>query len=88
MDNQNYLKCNIDINISESSGFCFGVRRADKIVNELSQTNSKVFILGELIHNNDYIKSLSDKSIVTLEGIDDVTMALQQQIDDLIALLG
>ncbi len=73
MERNNNSDKKVEINISESSGFCFGVRRADKIVNELSETESRVCILGELIHNSDYIKRLSDKSIITLEKTSEVS---------------
>lgn len=58
----------INVKIAENSGFCFGVRRADRIVKELSQNESKVYISGELIHNSDYIKSLHEKGICTLDN--------------------
>ncbi len=57
------------IEIAEDSGFCFGVRRADKLVKELAKNNKTVSILGELIHNSDYIKKLSEMSIKTVEDI-------------------
>ncbi len=71
MQNNSNNLCNmLDIKIAENAGFCFGVRRADEIVHKLSEKNKKVYILGELIHNSDYIKRLSEKNIITIEDID------------------
>ena len=60
------------ITVADNSGFCFGVRRADKIVNELSDGSKSVAILGELIHNSDYISHLSSKGIKTVESISEI----------------
>ena len=63
-----------NIKVSKDSGFCFGVRRADKIVNELAAVHRKVYIYGELIHNSDYIKKLESKGIVTFENLNDIAV--------------
>ena len=62
----------VNIKISKDSGFCFGVRRADKIVKELTQSGDKIYIYGELIHNSDYIKQLSERGAITIESISDI----------------
>ena len=41
------MKNNIKITVSTDSGFCFGVRRADSIVNKLSDDNVDTYIYGE-----------------------------------------
>ncbi len=61
----------INIVVSENSGFCFGVRRADSIVRSFADKNEKVYVLGELIHNKDYINRLREHSIFTIDSIDD-----------------
>lgn len=63
---------NISIVIADKSGFCFGVKRADELVRKLAQENNNVCILGELIHNNDYINKLSALGISTINSIDEV----------------
>lgn len=56
-------KCKITV--AENSGFCFGVRRACGIVDELLEKNEngRIFTLGELIHNRDYIERLKARGV-------------------------
>ena len=51
------------ITIAENAGFCFGVRRATDTVEALikDENKSSVYILGQLIHNEEYIKYLEEK---------------------------
>ena len=65
----------VKIKIAKDSGFCFGVRRADEIVRELADKHQKVYIYGELIHNDDYINRLAQKEIITIDSPDEVTDA-------------
>ncbi|MBR3996645.1 MAG: bifunctional 4-hydroxy-3-methylbut-2-enyl diphosphate reductase/30S ribosomal protein S1 [Clostridia bacterium] len=62
----------INIIISKDSGFCFGVRRADKIIKELAETREKIYIYGELIHNSDYIKQLNERGVITIESLSEI----------------
>lgn len=57
------------ISISENSGFCFGVRRADEIVRNLKKEYNNVYIYGELIHNSDYINKLKSEGIFTINDL-------------------
>lgn len=65
------MENDICVKVSADSGFCFGVRRADEIVHEIAKSGRKVYIYGELIHNADYIKRLSEDGIDTIESFDD-----------------
>ena len=62
----------INIKVSRDSGFCFGVRRADSIVQKLHHCSEHVWIYGELIHNRDYINLLSAKGIKTFNSINEI----------------
>ncbi len=54
------------------AGFCFGVRRADMIVSELSRSEKrKVYTFGELIHNGDYIAKLAESGVDVIEKTED-----------------
>ena len=44
------------ITLAESAGFCFGVNRAVKLLEELVKKNQNVFTLGPIIHNPQVIK--------------------------------
>ena len=61
--------------IAENAGFCFGVKRAvDLSVDTNKNSDSKVYTLGPLIHNEDVVKSLEDQGIYQIDnaGIDDM----------------
>ncbi len=60
------------IRVSESAGFCPGVRRAAEAVEELAERRSSgVYTLGELIHNRTYTDMLSSRGVgvVTSEEV-------------------
>lgn len=69
----------MNIKIAEHAGFCFGVRRATKALEEeLSRAETdgrKVFTLGRIIHNNNYIESIIKKGAreISREDIGRVT---------------
>ena len=53
----------VDIEISRSSGFCFGVVNAIKHAEEHLETKGSLFSLGEIVHNHEEVKRLSDKGL-------------------------
>jgi (E)-4-hydroxy-3-methyl-but-2-enyl pyrophosphate reductase len=54
-------------------GFCPGVKRAWKLVEETNQNRKKpVYILGELIHNQQAINRLNEWGIKTINGLNEV----------------
>ena len=60
-----------EIRITEHSGFCFGVKRAvEMIENCINSGRKNIFCLGELIHNPDFTKSLSDRGVTFIESED------------------
>ena len=46
---------------AESAGFCFGVNRAIKMVEELLDKNYKVCTLGPIIHNMEVVRELEQR---------------------------
>ncbi len=56
------------ISLSKYAGFCFGVKRAVDMVNELldDKSNGKIFSLGEIIHNRHVMKALEDKGLTVI----------------------
>ena len=64
------------IRIAKNAGFCFGVRRATEIVEELIKNkgeNDIICTLGKLIHNEHYVNYLEKNGVLELkpEKIDD-----------------
>lgn len=63
----------MEILLGKTAGFCYGVKKAVDGANELIEKNAeKSYCLGEIVHNNEVIKSLKDKG---LEFIDDISYA-------------
>ena len=62
----------MEIILSESAGFCFGVNKAVKKVESLLSAGKKVATLGPLIHNPSYIRSLEDRGTIIVNKIEDV----------------
>jgi 4-hydroxy-3-methylbut-2-enyl diphosphate reductase len=62
---------NVTIEIAEHAGFCFGVERAVRLVEDTLKLNRPVFCLGEIIHNKSVTDELYKKGakIITPEEI-------------------
>lgn len=57
------------------AGFCYGVKRAIDLTTDLKEKNpdKNVFILGELIHNNQVIENLRNMGIKIINDIEEIT---------------
>jgi 4-hydroxy-3-methylbut-2-en-1-yl diphosphate reductase len=53
----------MEINIAKSAGFCFGVKRALKIAMQAAKSENRVEMLGDIVHNEDVIKDLTNAGI-------------------------
>lgn len=51
------------INLAKSAGFCFGVKRALDIAFKLTNSSLKVYMLGDMVHNEDVIKEIQKSGI-------------------------
>jgi len=62
----------IEIKKAKKMGFCFGVKEALKLTQEVisRKADGNVFMLGMLVHNNEVIKELTQKKIEVLEEND------------------
>lgn len=64
------------VTLAEKSGFCPGVKRADKSIKELiEKKDGKIYTLGALIHNRIYNDSLLARGVVSI-SIDEVEPTL------------
>ncbi len=74
----------MNITISRFAGFCPGVRRATNRVEKALESSeySKIYILGELIHNPIYIQSLKNKGvrIITIEDVEGIAKSSNEKI--------
>lgn len=60
------------IKVAQTAGFCFGVSRAVKIVEELAEKGGKVCTLGAIIHNPQKVHELEEKGVRIVETPDEV----------------
>ena len=52
-----------ELRIAKSAGFCFGVRRSVELAESLIEKEGRCASLGELIHNEDVVRRLSEKGM-------------------------
>lgn len=54
---------------AEEAGFCFGVKRALNLINQLYEKKENIEVYGQLIHNNTVLKNLEKKGINYIESL-------------------
>jgi small subunit ribosomal protein S1 len=61
---------------TKHTGYCFGVKRALKIAEEILEKNKnrsiKIFTLGSIIHNSGVTKSMEEKGLISAKKIDQI----------------
>ena len=64
----------VEIKVAKNSGFCFGVKKAIEIAEEVAQNNNGklTYVLGQLVHNERVINDLEKKGIVFVDNIRDI----------------
>ena len=62
------------IKIAKNSGFCFGVKKAIEIAEEIAEKNigKSTYVLGQLVHNERVIDDLEKKGIVFVDNIQNI----------------
>ncbi|MCX5710265.1 MAG: 4-hydroxy-3-methylbut-2-enyl diphosphate reductase [Candidatus Omnitrophica bacterium] len=53
----------LKINLAKSAGFCFGVNRAIDIALKSAKSGEKVYMLGDIVHNEDVVKLIERSGI-------------------------
>ncbi len=53
----------MQIHLAKSAGFCFGVKRAVKIATEITKEKHCVYMLGDIVHNEDVINRFSRRGV-------------------------
>src|SRR3989338_2744094 len=62
-----------EIKVAKHAGFCFGVKKAIEIAEEVALSNKeKTYVYGQLVHNEKVIKDLESKGIVFAESMDEI----------------
>lgn len=62
----------MEIKLASKTGFCYGVERAYEKALELINENKKVYIYGDLVHNNEVKSELISKGIKVFYSIDEI----------------
>ena len=57
----------VKITIAKSAGFCFGVKRAIDLAQDIASKNSDVYTFGPLIHNPQEVARLEKENIKVIE---------------------
>ena len=55
------------IEIDNNSGFCFGVDAAVRKVEEVLQRQGTLYCLGDIVHNEEEVKRLSEMGLITID---------------------
>lgn len=58
----------MDIQLAQTAGFCFGVKRAVDMVYEEAGKKEKVYTYGPIIHNEEVVKDLEKKGVTVIEN--------------------
>lgn len=57
------------INLAKSAGFCFGVKRAIAIAYRTAKEKDKVYMLGDIVHNEDVAKEMNKAGIKKIKQL-------------------
>jgi 4-hydroxy-3-methylbut-2-enyl diphosphate reductase len=57
--------------VAKSAGFCFGVKRALNIALDTVKNGDKVYMLGDIVHNEDVIKAIALSGIKKISRLGD-----------------
>lgn len=59
----------ITINKAKSAGFCFGVKRALSIAQDKANSGKKVYMLGDIVHNEEVVKKIEKSGIKKIKSL-------------------
>ena len=73
IDDNKYLNLNKNLYLASPRGFCAGVERAIKIVEQAIKIHGKpVYVKHEIVHNKHVVKRLSEDGAIFVESFQDV----------------
>ena len=58
--------------IAKDSGYCFGVRDAVNLAYKTAQESGDVYMLGNIVHNENVVKDLKNIGAKVVRKLDDV----------------
>jgi len=58
--------------LAKSSGYCFGVRDAVNAAYDVSKKYGEVYMLGDIVHNENVVKDLEKEGVKVVENLGDI----------------
>ena len=60
------------ITVAKDAGYCFGVRDAVNMAYDASEKYGEVFMLGDIVHNENVVKDLESSGAKVVDGLDEI----------------
>lgn len=60
------MQLNLTIDIDENAGFCFGVKRAIDLAEQILDEGKELYCLGEIVHNREEVDRLHKKGMISI----------------------
>ena len=60
------------ITVAKDAGYCFGVRDAVNMAYDTAEKNGDIYMLGDIVHNENVIKDLKKTGSKVVDSLDDV----------------
>ena len=73
--------------LAEKHGFCFGVKHAIALAQELLEQHRTVYCLGDLIHNKQVVARLANQGLKVVDSLADIPPVSQRAGDDVPTVL-
>ena len=58
--------------IAKNAGYCFGVKDAVNLAHDIAKKEGKVYMLGDIVHNEKVVDDLSNAGAKVVESLKDV----------------
>ena len=58
--------------VAKDAGYCFGVRDAVDLAYQTANGNGSVFILGDIVHNENVVKNLNKAGTKVVRSLDEI----------------
>ena len=58
--------------LAKSSGYCFGVRDAVNAAYDVSKQHGEVYMLGDIVHNENVVQDLEKEGVKVVESLEDI----------------
>ena len=58
--------------LAKDAGYCFGVRDAVNLAHQTAKEEGEVFMLGDIVHNENVVKELEESGVKVVKNLDEV----------------